>query len=130
MDERGQQVKRMVVCVAVNPGGFVDRRWGRAEQMALADVGPDGIESWREVDVGWGRLREPGREGYHHARVARFLREHRVDVVVANRMGRDMEHMLGKLGIQVRLGAYGPARQAVLAALDRGRGAGPRCSAP
>lgn len=108
----------MIVCLAVTEAGLVDPRWGRAERVAVAEVNPDGIESWRELDVGWGSLRESGTEGSHHARVARFLREHQVEAVVADHMGADMEHMLGKLGIEVHLGASGPARDAALHALD------------
>jgi predicted Fe-Mo cluster-binding NifX family protein len=37
--------------------------------------------------------------------------------VVADHMGSDMEHMLGKLGIEVHLEATGDAREAVAAAL-------------
>ena len=108
----------MVVCVAVTEDGLVARRWARSERVALAEVGPDGIESWREVDVDWGRLRETGTEGRHHARVARFLREHHVGAVAARHMGDDMAHMLGKLGIAVHLGASGSARDAALQAVE------------
>ncbi len=107
----------MIVCVAVADQGLVDPRWGRAQRVALAELGDGGIESWREIEVGWGVLRETGGEGSHHARIARFLREQHVQAVVANHMGQGMEHMLGKLGIQVRLGASGSARDAVLALL-------------
>jgi predicted Fe-Mo cluster-binding NifX family protein len=85
----------MIVCLAVTPEGFLDPRSGRGERVALADLNPDGIESWREIEVGWGSLRESGSGGSHHARVARSLREHHVDAVVAEHMGRDIEHMLG-----------------------------------
>jgi predicted Fe-Mo cluster-binding NifX family protein len=112
----------MIVCLAVTPEGLLDPRWGRAERVALADLRTGEISSWREIDVGWGSLRESGSDGSHHARVARFLREHQVDAVVADHMGRDMEHMLGKLGIQVRLGVSGPAREAALGMLDQERG--------
>ncbi len=104
----------MIVCIAVTTEGFVDPRWGRAERVAVARVGGNAIDSWYEFDVGWASLHDSGTEGGHHARIARFLREHQVDAVVANHMGPDMEHMLGKMGIEVRLGAAGRAREAVL----------------
>jgi predicted Fe-Mo cluster-binding NifX family protein len=110
----------MVVCVAVTEQGLVDPRWGRAERVALAEIGGNGIESWQELDVGWSSLRASGTEGSHHARVARFLKEHRVEAVVADHMGADMEHMLGKMGIEVRLGAAGSAKQAALSLLGGG----------
>lgn len=107
----------MVVCVPVTRDELVDPRWGRAERVAVAAGSASGIESWSEFDVGWGSLRESGSEGSHHARIARFLLDHRVDAVTADHMGREMEHMLAKMGIAVRLGASGRARDAVLAVL-------------
>lgn len=109
----------MIVCVAVSDEGMIAHRWARAERVALADIGPAGIEDWREIDVDWGRLRETGTEGGHHARVARFLRENHVDAVAARHLGRDMAHMLDKLGVAVHLGAAGNARQAALHAAER-----------
>ena len=108
----------MRVCVPVTPDGSVDPRWGRADRVAVAEVTAAGVGSWQEHDVGWGALRESGPEGTHHARIARFLLELDVEAVVANHMGAGMEHMLGKMGIAVHLGAAGPARDAVLAALS------------
>ncbi len=105
----------MVVCVAVTEEGLVDPRWGRAQRLAVAEVSESGIESWQEVDVGWGAAKDSGTEGSHHARVARFLMENGVEAVIANHMGDDMEHMLGKMGLAVRVGAAGDAREAVLA---------------
>jgi len=109
----------MIVCLAVTQDGFVDSRWGRAERVAVAEMSGSAIESWHEFDVGWGGLHDSGTEGGHHARVARFLREHGVGAVVANHMGPDMEHMLGKMGIEVRLGAAGRAREAALGSARR-----------
>ena len=105
----------MVVCVPVTPTGEIGR-WGRARRVAIARVEAGVISDWQEWDVGWDRARAAGNEGAHHARVARFVREHRVETVVATRMGPDMAHMLDRLGVEVRLGAEGKARAAVLAA--------------
>ncbi len=106
----------MIVCVAVTPDGLVDPRWGRAERVAVADLNGDAIDGWQEFDVGWGRLHDAGPEGQHHARVARFLHEHGVQAVVAQHMGAGMEQMLRSMGIEVRLGAAGRAKDAVSAA--------------
>jgi len=54
-----------------------------------------------------------------HARVARFLIDHHIDVVVAEHMGPGMTRMLTTMGIRVSLGALGDARAAVLAALQQ-----------
>lgn len=108
----------MIVCLAVTQEGLVGPRWGRAERVAVAEVSQSGIEGWNEFDVGWDHLHDSGTEGGHHARIARFLREHKVEAVVAGHMGPDMEHMLGKMGIEVRLGAAGGAREAALGTLN------------
>jgi predicted Fe-Mo cluster-binding NifX family protein len=103
----------MVICVAVGADGGIDPRWGRAQRVAVTAVDGTTITSWEEFEVGWNVLRAAGPEGAHHARVARFLREHAVDTVLAHHMGEDMLHMLGKMGITVRLGISGEARRVV-----------------
>ena len=62
---------------------------------------------------------DEGTEGGHHARVARFVQEHRASVVVAHHMGDPMRQMLGQMDIGVRLGVSGDARLAVVAAAAR-----------
>ena len=49
--------------------------------------------------------------------MARFLRDHHVDVVVADHMGGGMRRMLDTMRVSVRLGAAGDARGAVLDAV-------------
>ena len=111
----------MIVCVPVSGVGAIDPRWGRADRLAIADVRDGRIMSWQEVDVGWSRLHDEGTEGSHHARVARVLLEHNVQIVVAKHMGDPMTRMLEKLNLNVRLGASGDARAAVrAAAADKG----------
>ncbi len=106
----------MKVCVPVTSVGQIDPRWGRARRVAIADVRDGAIARWDETEVGWDTLHDEGTEGGHHARVARFLRESGVQLVVAEHMGDPMVNMLDKMGISVRLGAGGDARAAVLAA--------------
>ena len=105
----------MRVCVPVTGEGQVDPRWGRAGRVATAVVNDGRIVEWEEYDVGWNELHDAGTEGSHHARVARFLREHRVETVAANHMGAGMQQMLQKMGVAVRLGAEGDARAAAVA---------------
>lgn len=105
----------MIVCVPVTPAGEIDPRWGRAALVAIADVQDGGLTSWQEIEVGWDTLHDAGTEGGHHARVATFLLEHGTEVVVAHHMGDPMLHMLAAMGVDVRLGVSGNARDAVLA---------------
>ena len=106
----------MRVCIPVTGDGQIDPRWGRAARVAIAEVRDGQVADWQEHDVGWGELHDAGTEGSHHARVARFLREQRVEAVVAHHMGEGMRRMLDKMGLQVRLGAAGDARPAAVAA--------------
>jgi predicted Fe-Mo cluster-binding NifX family protein len=106
----------MVVCVPVTGEGLIDPRWGRAARVAIANVQEGDVVSWQEVEVAWGDLRDAEPEGSHHARVARFLKEHHAEVVIAHHMGEEMLHMLRRLGIRVILGAAGDAREAAVSA--------------
>lgn len=103
----------MKVCVPVTPDGLVDPRWGRAARVAVARIESGGIVEWVEHDVAWDVLHDVGTEGGHHARVARFLTEQGIEVVVAGHVGPPMVQMLGKMRIVARLGASGDARRAV-----------------
>jgi predicted Fe-Mo cluster-binding NifX family protein len=109
----------MIVCVPVSPDGTVEPRWGRAPRVAVAEVRSGAIERWQEFDVRWDQLHDVGTEGGHHARVAGFLREHAVEVVVAGHMGPPMQQMCSRMQLQVRLGVSGDARAAVVAAAAR-----------
>ena len=104
----------MIMCVPVTPTDEVDPRWGRAARVAIADVREGEIARWETVEVGWDSLHDAGTEGGHHARVARFLQDRDVTVVVAHHMGDPMVHMLAEMGLATRLGADGDARRAVL----------------
>lgn len=106
----------MKVCIPVTGDGQVEHGWGRADRVAVAEVDGDSVTSWLEHDVRWDVLHDEGTEGAHHARVARFLREHGIEAVVAARIGDGQRRMLATMGVQVVLGAAGNARTAVLAA--------------
>ena len=106
----------MVICLAVTGDGGIDPRWGRAHRVAIAAAEGGAITHWEEFDVSWDTLHDTGPEGAHHARVARFLREHHAETVLAHHMGGDMARMLQKMGVTVRLGIVGNARQTVTSA--------------
>lgn len=105
----------MNVAVSITPTGQIDPRWGRADVVAVASVSGSDLNEWQEYDVRWSTLHDGGTEGSHHARVARFLREHAVRVVVVEHLGAGMQRMLDSMGIQVVTGASGDARQAAVA---------------
>ena len=110
----------MILCIPVTDDGSTAPGWGRTHRMAVASTSTSGqIIDWQELDVGWDSLHDEGTEGAHHARVARFLIDHHVDVVVAEHMGPGMTRMLTTMGIRISLGAFGDARAAVLTAHQR-----------
>jgi predicted Fe-Mo cluster-binding NifX family protein len=106
----------MIVCVPVAPTGEIDPRWGRAARVAVVDVTDGKLLRWEEHEVGWDQLHDAGTEGGHHARIARFLNEQQVEIVIAHHMGDPMAQMLGQMGLEVHLGASGDAGRAVLLA--------------
>ena len=87
----------MMVCAPVTEEGMIDPRWGKADWVAVADVVDGEIVSWQEVEVSWSRLHDEGTPGSHHARVVTFLREHKIDAVVANHMGEGMVRTLATM---------------------------------
>ena len=107
----------MILCIPVTDDGSTAPGWGRTQRMAVASTSTSGqITDWQELDVGWDSLHDEGTEGAHHARVARFLIDQHVDVVVAEHMGPGMTRMLTTMGIRIWLTTLGDARAAVLAA--------------
>lgn len=54
--------------------------------------------------------------GAHHARIARFLKEHDVDAVVTGHAGPPMLKMLENMGIHVVMGASGDAKEMTIEA--------------
>lgn len=112
----------MIVCVPVAPDGRLAHSWGRARRVALAEVDGGAVTAWTEHDVRWDESHDAGTEGAHHARVATFVRDHDVTVVVAHHMGDGMQHMLEKLGVRVILEVDGDAREAAVTAAGRGVG--------
>ena len=107
----------VIVAIALAPGGAAGQGWGRAQRVAVACVDDERIQSWDEYDVGWDVLHDEGSEGGHHARIARFLGAHGVQLVLAGHMGPPMVQMLGRMGVRVRLGDAGEPRAAVIAAV-------------
>ena len=106
----------MSTAVAINPDGTVGGGWGRAHLVAIAEVADGTVFAWQEHEVAWDVAHDEGTEGSHHARIAKFLRDHDVDTVVTGHMGDGMVRMLGTMGIAMAVGANGDARAAVVAA--------------
>lgn len=108
-DDRGPTV----VAVALNEDGQVGS-WGRAHVVAVATVRGGTVSDWQESEVSWDVLHDEGSDAAHHARVARFVKQHGVQAVVAYHMGQGMHAMLERMHLRVILGMSGDARQAVL----------------
>ena len=106
----------MIVAVALSVDGNAGPGWGRAPRVALAHVVHGRIDAWEVHDVRWDVLHDEGPEGGHHARIARFLMEHGIQLVVAGHMGPPMAQMLARMNIATRLGLSGDPRAAAAAA--------------
>jgi predicted Fe-Mo cluster-binding NifX family protein len=106
----------MRVAVPVTADGQVDPRWGRADRVAVADVIDGAVSSWAVFDVGWNTLHDQGSEGSHHARIARFLREHGIEAIAVDHVGAGMHRMLPSMGVRIADGLVGDARDAARAA--------------
>ena len=102
----------MRLCVQMTPDGEVDPRWGRADRVAIADVVDGEVGTWEQHDVGWGTAHDAGTEGAHHARIASFLREHRVEAVAVDHVGAGMQRMLTTMGVRIVTGLSGDAHTA------------------
>lgn len=109
----------MILCIPVTVDGRTGGGWGRARRLAFATASKGVITDWQELDVSWDEAHDAGTEGSHHARVARALLDHHVDVVVTEHMGPGMVRMLAKMKIRTSLGAQGDARAAVVAAIGQ-----------
>jgi len=107
----------MIVCIPVTADGRTAPGWGRAQRLAFAATTAGEITDWQELEVGWNASHDEGTEGSHHARVARILLDHHVEVVVAEHMGPGMVRMLATMKIRTSLGAHGDAREAIVAAV-------------
>lgn len=106
----------MKVCVPIAANGAVDPRWGRADRVAVAEVVDGEIRDWQEYDVAWSVAHDAGTEGSHHARIARFLREHAVEAVAVHHVGEGMQRMLGTMGVRVAASPSDDPRAAARAA--------------
>lgn len=107
--------RQFVVAIPVTADGQVGHSWGKAPTIAVASVQGGTLTHWDVHAVAWDISHDEGPEGAHHARVARFVRDHEVTTVIAGHMGMPMQAMLTKLGCSVTLDATGEARAAVLA---------------
>ena len=103
----------MRVCVPMTEAGDIDPRWGRADQVAIADVVDGEVRAWEQHHVGWGAAHDTGTEGAHHARIASFLRDHGVEAVAVDHVGAGMQRMLATMGVRLVTGVSGEARAAV-----------------
>ena len=119
LPERASRPGDVVVCLPVAPGRRVAHSWGKAPVVALATVRDGAVAGWSEHEVRWDLSHDVGQHGGHHARIVRFLREHDVAAVAADHMGPPMVHTLGKLGVEVLLGAGDDGEAAAVAAASR-----------
>ncbi len=113
----------MRLATSVDQGGNSARAWGKARLVAVADVTDGAIADWHVHAVGWDELYGTGAHGSHHARIAAFLREHDIDMVVAPHVGDGMLRMLTTMGISLGSATPGDAQTSVLQAAENAENA-------
>jgi predicted Fe-Mo cluster-binding NifX family protein len=109
----------MIVAVPVESSGALGHSWGKARQVAVAEVVDGQVVRWEVHEVRWDRSHDEATEGAHHARVVTFLRSNAVEGVVVQHVGDGMRRMLGSMGVTLHEGAHGDARTAALTAAGR-----------
>ncbi|MGC8647831.1 MAG: NifB/NifX family molybdenum-iron cluster-binding protein [Candidatus Micrarchaeia archaeon] len=77
---------------------------GRAPRVAIIHEKDGKVEKIEEIDVGWDKAHETEQEGLHHATVAKFIMQHKVNEIIASGAGPDMRKMLERLGMKIRIG--------------------------
>lgn len=107
----------MIVMTPVTEDGRSEARFGKAHWVAIAEVVDAKVTSWQVHEVAWDVSHGSGQHGAHHARVMRFLKENRVEAVVAAEMGPGMSRMLYSAELAVLPASPGEAKASVLAAL-------------
>lgn len=107
-----------IVCVPMNTDGTVTPRLGQAPSVAICRVGGGQVEAWTEHPVAWDTTYGVDVLGVHHPRVIRFLREHKVDAVVADQVCESMQSVLDSLDIRLYPGLTGDAHAAVASVLE------------
>ncbi len=112
----------MIVAAAVEPDGSVSHTWGKARSVTVATVESGRIIDWHPYEVCWDLLHDEGTSGSHHARVVTFLRTHDVEMVLVDHVGDGMRRMLSSMGVELREGVRGDAREAMRAAAEAGGG--------
>ncbi|WP_337247883.1 NifB/NifX family molybdenum-iron cluster-binding protein [Actinomyces sp. 432] len=105
------------VLIPVTADGEVEPRFGRAPRVAVVTASAGVITDWQEFEVGWDTAHDAGSHGAHHARIVRFLNEHRVDTIIATHMGGGMQRVVARMGLRLLGTPGGRARAAVVTAL-------------
>jgi len=104
------------LCAPLTDEGTINQRWCKTQRVAVADVRCGEITDWREFDVGWERLHDEGEHADHHARMADFLRDHGVNIIVVDHIGTCLRATLTRMDIAVHPGASGQADRAMVSA--------------
>ncbi|MGC8571671.1 MAG: NifB/NifX family molybdenum-iron cluster-binding protein [Candidatus Micrarchaeia archaeon] len=78
---------------------------GRAPRVAIIYTKDGKVEKIEEIDVRWDKTHENEQEGLHHASVAKFIKEHKVNEIIASGSGPDMRRMLERLGLTIKIGS-------------------------
>ncbi|MGC8670175.1 MAG: NifB/NifX family molybdenum-iron cluster-binding protein [Candidatus Micrarchaeia archaeon] len=76
---------------------------GRAPRVEIIYIKNDKVEKINEIDVKWDESHEKEQEGLHHAAVAKFIMNNKINEVITAGAGPDMHRMLERLGVKIKL---------------------------
>jgi len=87
------------ILIALGADGSVSGGLGRAPRVAVCEASADRVHSWEETSVGWDATHDTVPDGTQHGIILRFLRDGRVEAVLAGHAGAPMQAQLKRLGI-------------------------------
>ena len=97
----GDSLQEKTIMAVISEDGMLTGV-GRAPKVAIIRAKDGKAEKIAEIEVRWGESHETEQEGLHHATIAKFIKEHGVNEIIAGGAGPDMQRMLERLGVKVK----------------------------
>lgn len=97
----------MVICATLVGPNQVGGGLGRTDRVVIARVRTDAEPKIEEHEVGWGSRYAQGAASEHHNEIARFLKDHEVEMVVTGQAAKELEQILGDMRIRLQTDQHG-----------------------
>jgi predicted Fe-Mo cluster-binding NifX family protein len=92
----------MVICATLVGPNQVGGGLGRTDRVAIARMRNGSETQVEEHEVRWARLYDQRSATEHHDDIARFLKDHKVEMVVTGHAARDLEQILDDMSIELK----------------------------